>query len=35
VLDSPPFRFTVERVEGRRVLRVRIERVGPGELVAS
>ena len=28
VLDSPPFRFTVERVEGRRILQVRIEQLG-------
>jgi CBS domain containing-hemolysin-like protein len=35
VLDSPPFRFTVERVEGRRILRVRIEQVGPSELVGT
>jgi magnesium and cobalt exporter, CNNM family len=34
VLVSPPFRFTVERVEGRRILRVRIERVVPSEHVA-
>ncbi|HEV3212479.1 MAG TPA: hemolysin family protein [Acidimicrobiales bacterium] len=35
VLASPPFRFTVERVEGRRILRVRIERVAPSQPVAS
>jgi CBS domain containing-hemolysin-like protein len=35
VLASPPFRFTVERVEGRRILRVRIERVAPTAPVAS
>jgi len=35
VLESPPFRFTVERVEGRRILRVRIERLAPSEHVAS
>ena len=35
VLESPPFRFTVERVEGRRILRVRIEQTGPSELVAT
>jgi CBS domain containing-hemolysin-like protein len=35
VLDSPPFRFTVERVEGRRILKVRIEQLGPTELVAT
>jgi CBS domain containing-hemolysin-like protein len=35
VLDSPPFRFTVERVEGRRILKVRIEQLGPSELVAT
>jgi CBS domain containing-hemolysin-like protein len=29
VLDSPPFRFTVVRVEGRRILQVRIEHVAP------
>ena len=34
MLDSPPFRFTVERVEGRRILKVRIEQLGPSELVA-
>jgi putative hemolysin len=28
VLDSPPFRFTVVRVEGRRILQVRIEHLG-------
>ena len=35
VLEHPPFRFTVERVEGRRILRVRIEHLGGSELVAS
>ena len=34
VLESPPFRFTVERVEGRRILRVRIERTGSVDVVA-
>jgi putative hemolysin len=35
VLASPPFTFTVERVEGRRVARVRIETTAsPGQLVA-
>ena len=29
VLESPPFRFTVERVEGRRIVRVRVEHVAP------
>jgi putative hemolysin len=28
-LESPPYRFTVVRVEGRRILQVRIEHVGP------
>ncbi len=36
VLTSPPFRFTVERVEGRRVQRVRIETApGAEQLVAT
>ena len=35
VLHSAPFRFTVERVEGRRILRVRIERVVPSQPVAT
>jgi CBS domain containing-hemolysin-like protein len=36
VLTSPPFRFTVERVEGRRVQRVRIETTpGAEQLVAT
>jgi putative hemolysin len=35
VLDSPPFRFIIERVEGRRILKVRIEQLGPSELVAT
>jgi len=34
VLETPPFRFTVERVEGRRILRVRIEHAGPVDAVA-
>jgi len=35
VLETPAFRFTVERVEGRRILRVRIEHTGPADLVAK
>lgn len=35
VLTSPPFRFTVERVEGRRVARVRIETSPNEQLVES
>jgi len=35
VLESPPFRFTVERVEGRRIIRVRIERAGPADVLAT
>jgi CBS domain containing-hemolysin-like protein len=35
VLEAPLFRFTVERVEGRRILRVRIEQVGPIDVVAQ
>jgi CBS domain containing-hemolysin-like protein len=35
VLEAPRFRFTVERVEGRRILRVRIEQVGPVDMVAQ
>ncbi|HEY8081718.1 MAG TPA: hemolysin family protein, partial [Acidimicrobiales bacterium] len=35
VLEAPRFRFTVERVEGRRILRVRIEQVGPVDVVAQ
>jgi CBS domain containing-hemolysin-like protein len=27
-LDSPPYRFTVVRVEGRRIVQVRIEHLG-------
>ena len=34
VFEIPSFRFTVERVEGRRILRVRIERAGLVEPVA-
>ena len=35
VLESPPFRFIVERVEGRRIRGVRIERVVPSAHVTA